>query len=170
MSGLLKINNCNNPQRYADLILVHGLDGDAKNTWQMKNQADSFWPGWLGEEFPDLGIWSLDYDAGALAWENTMSLVDRANQTLDLLDLDGIGQRPLAFICHSLGGLLTKQMLPFSLGIDEAGLEIHFRSDPAHRVFINTALRRRSRQLVEAYRLSYFGLGKRTGSASSAFA
>ncbi len=35
----------------------------------------------------------------------------RAGQVLDLLEQRGIGERPVLFICHSLGGLLAKQLL-----------------------------------------------------------
>jgi hypothetical protein len=40
-----------------------------------------------------------------------MALPDRARQVLQLLHLKGIGQRPLIFIVHSLGGLVVKELL-----------------------------------------------------------
>lgn len=40
-----------------------------------------------------------------------MSLPDRAVQVLNLLTQRGFGQRPILLVCHSLGGLLAKQIL-----------------------------------------------------------
>lgn len=112
MDGLLKVSGCDNAQRLADVVFVHGLDGDARSTWHPANDPSSFWPGWLGEDLPQVGVWSLGYAVSSSAWKgHSMPLSDRATNTLDLLELDGLGQRPLVFICHSLGGLLIKQAL-----------------------------------------------------------
>lgn len=110
--GLHRISGCENPDRIADVVFVHGLDGDAFRTWQATDAPKTFWPRWLGEDFPAIGIWSLGYAVSASAWKgHSMPLYDRANHTLDLLELDHLGRRPLAFVCHSLGGLLVKQLL-----------------------------------------------------------
>lgn len=112
MDSLLKMSGCDRPDRVADVIFVHGLDGDARTTWHPKGNPDAFWPAWLGEDVPAVGVWSLGYAVSASAWKgHAMPLTDRATNVLDLLDLDGIGRRPLVFVCHSLGGLLVKQML-----------------------------------------------------------
>jgi hypothetical protein len=112
MEGLLKVSGCDSPNRVADVIFVHGLDGDARTTWRPKDMPEAFWPAWLGEDFPAVGVWSLNYAVSSSAWKgHSMPLVDRAKNTLDLLELDQIGRRPVAFVCHSLGGLLVKQML-----------------------------------------------------------
>jgi Putative serine esterase (DUF676) len=111
-TALIQISGGDQPDRLADVIFVHGLDGNARTTWHPRNQPDDFWPAWLGEDMPQLGVWSLSYAVSASAWKgHTMPLYDRANNTLDLLELEAIGRRPLAFICHSLGGLLIKQVL-----------------------------------------------------------
>ncbi len=79
----------------------------------------------MGTEFPQIGVWSLDYAASPSWWArllrlfgrgsrdsgHSMALPDRARQVLDLLIQRGIGERPLMFVCHSLGGLLAKQLL-----------------------------------------------------------
>ena len=112
--NLIEISGCDNCSRCGDVIFVHGLGGDALGTWhpQEGHYDDNFWPKWLGEDFPDVGIWSLGYEVEAFKWKgNSMPLVDRATNILDLLDSYGIGDRPLMFITHSLGGLLVKQML-----------------------------------------------------------
>ena len=113
-SKIIKIFGCDNQDRAGDVIFVHGLDGDARKTWhpQEKSDDDNFWPAWLGEDLPNMGIWSLAYDVKSSQWKgNTMPLVDRATNILGLLSSRKIGSRPLFFITHSMGGLLVKQML-----------------------------------------------------------
>lgn len=110
--GLHKIIGCEENARAADIIFIHGLDGDAISTWQANNDSANFWPRWLGEELPNIGVWSLGYAVSSTAWKgNSMPLADRAINVLDQLELEDIGARPIVFICHSLGGLLAKQML-----------------------------------------------------------
>ena len=53
--------------------------------------------GWFSKRFRDAG--------------HGMALQDRALQVLDLMVQRGLGGRPLFFICHSLGGLVVKQIL-----------------------------------------------------------
>jgi hypothetical protein len=113
-NGLIKIAGCDNPERIGDVIFVHGLMGHPRGTWhpKEKHDDDNFWGAWLGEDLPNVGIWSLGYEVEPFTWKGTtMPLVDRATNTLAVLDTYEIGTRPLIFITHSLGGLLVKQML-----------------------------------------------------------
>ncbi|MDS4042594.1 MAG: hypothetical protein RKP20_15645 [Candidatus Competibacter sp.] len=112
MDGLQKIGGCDDPDHVADVIFVHGLDGDARTTWHPKGDPQAFWPAWLGEDVPAIGVWSLGYAVSASAWKgHAMPLADRATNVLQQLKLDKIGRRPVVFVCHSLGGLLVKQVL-----------------------------------------------------------
>jgi hypothetical protein len=112
MAELLTISGCDKPDRELDLIFVHGLDGDGRSTWQKDDNPANFWPGWIGDELPNIGVWSLNYEVSSSDWKgHTMPLYARARDCLDRLDLTEIGHRPIGFVCHSLGGLLVKQML-----------------------------------------------------------
>jgi hypothetical protein len=112
VSELLKISHCDDSQRVADVVFVHGLDGDAKSTWHPNDNPNAFWPEWVGEDCPNLGVWSLDYEASALGWKgHAMPLDERATEVLAVFDTDEIGKRPVVFVVHSLGGLLIKRVL-----------------------------------------------------------
>jgi hypothetical protein len=50
-----------------------------------------------------------------------MPLVDRATNILTRFETEGMGGRPLFFVCHSLGGLVVKQTLRSALELGESG-------------------------------------------------
>jgi len=118
LTGLIKISSHQDSAK-ADVVFVHGLGGNAISTWhpQGKQDDDDFWPVWLGNDQLGLKIWSFGYNAEATNWKNnsSMPLFDQASNLLDWLNIHDLGQRPLVFITHSLGGLLVKKMLSSAL-------------------------------------------------------
>ena len=120
MPELVRVNGCNNPRRRGDVVFVHGLNGDPRDYW---GAPGSHWPAWLGEDLPDVGVWSLGYENAAFKprWFSilrffsgrgfAMPLLDRAESVLLKFDVEGIGKKPVVFITHSMGGLLVKQLL-----------------------------------------------------------
>ncbi|MDB9361559.1 AAA-like domain-containing protein [Nodularia spumigena CS-588/02] len=113
-TGLIKISGCDNPKRCGDIIFIHGLGGSARGTWhpEERQDDDNFWLTWLAQERPDLGIWSFGYQAEASEWKgSTMPLFDRAKNLQEYLAVNHIGNYPIIFIVHSMGGLLIKKML-----------------------------------------------------------
>jgi hypothetical protein len=109
---LLAVAGTDSATRLADVVFVHGLDGDPQLSWQFEDDEESFWPRLLFNDLPQLGIWSFGYDAGSSKWlGNAMPIVDRATNFAAFLRSEGIGDRPLFFVAHSLGGLVVKQML-----------------------------------------------------------
>jgi hypothetical protein len=94
------------------VVFVHGLGGNAYATWQHNSRPGAWWPSWVADEGEGLAVWSLDYDASPSAWlGRPMPIADRANNILALLDANKFGELPLILICHSLGGIVAKQML-----------------------------------------------------------
>jgi hypothetical protein len=94
-----------------DVVFIHGLDGGARSSWRGK-ETSSFWPLWLAEDIEGIAVWSVGYDAWSSKWRGrAMPLQDRAINLLAQLQSHGIGERPLCFVTHSMGGLLVKEMM-----------------------------------------------------------
>jgi hypothetical protein len=112
MAELYRIPRTSSTDALLDVVFVHGLGGDKLTTWQATPQAESFWPSWLARDIPEVAVYSLGYDASPSAWlGHAMPLADRATNVLATLEAEQFGKRPLIFVCHSLGGLVVKQLL-----------------------------------------------------------
>ena len=110
--GLTPVAGNDQPERKADLIFIHGLGGGSQTTWAAEGKPENFWPAWIADEFPNLGVWTLGYGTTISAWnERSMPLADLGHSILDLLVNKGIGSRPIIFATHSMGGLAAKQIL-----------------------------------------------------------
>jgi hypothetical protein len=108
--GLVPVGGAESSDRIGDVVFVHGLDGQAEGSWSAGK--DKFWPQWLADDCPDVGVWSIGYDAASSGWQGTsLPLFDRAVNLLELLKVNGLGGRPLCFIAHSMGGLVVKKMV-----------------------------------------------------------
>ena len=113
--GLIAITGTDNVDRKADIVFVHGLGGHFWSTWhpQGSDKYTNFFPAWLGEDFPNYGVWSMSYDSSPVKFQGSeMPIIELADyMATELVDSNDLGERPLIFITHSMGGILVKQML-----------------------------------------------------------
>ncbi|KAK1427396.1 hypothetical protein QVD17_16080 [Tagetes erecta] len=114
-----------------DVIFVHGLRGGPFKTWRLSECKSSsksglvekideeagkqgtFWPGeWLSADFPDARLFSLKYKTNLTQWSgSSLPLQEVSSMLLEKLIAARIGDRPVVFVTHSMGGLVVKQML-----------------------------------------------------------
>lgn len=114
-----------------DVIFVHGLRGGPFKTWRLSECKSSsksglvekideeagkegtFWPGeWLSADFPHARLFSLKYKTNLTQWSgSSLPLQEVSSMLLEKLIAAHIGDRPVVFVTHSMGGLVVKQML-----------------------------------------------------------
>ncbi|KAM8725672.1 protein SERAC1 isoform 1-T2 [Acanthopagrus schlegelii] len=148
----------------ADVLFIHGILGAAFKTWRQKDRVVSeeekeaenmddyteCWPkSWLAADCPNLRVLSVEYDSHLSDWmakcpaENQRkSLAYRSRELLKKLKLAGVGERPVVWVAHSMGGLLVKKMLldasedPDMQGLLKNTKGIMFYSVPHHGTFM----------------------------------
>jgi hypothetical protein len=103
---------CSSNTCLVDIVFIHGLTGSATDTWSVDG-SDEFWPPWLNTDLEHVSIYSIGYPASMFAkWaRNEMDIFERASNVLEHFAAKGIGSRPIAFVTHSMGGILAKVIL-----------------------------------------------------------
>ena len=102
-----------------DLIFVHGIASSIDHAW--RNEFNELWPCWLLQIFPSCRILLVQYPSTRFfCGESEMvSISERSINILDYLHLKQVGKRSIIFICHSLGGLLVKELLRVSCSVNK---------------------------------------------------
>lgn len=111
---------CGGTTPLLDVIFIHGLTGDPENTWKCESDG-AFWPEWLQDELDHLSIHTLGFPASLFEkWaKKEMDMFERAGNVLERFAGKGIGERPIVFVTHSLGGILAKMILRKSCEADD---------------------------------------------------
>ncbi|PYH77280.1 catalytic protein [Aspergillus uvarum CBS 121591] len=132
--GLSEVYRAEKP--LVDIVFVHGLNGHAYNTWASKNNG-TFWPADLLPEVlgpSHVRILTYGYNANVTAFTDGASK-DRLHNHAETLasglaanrNLRSCSDRPIIFVCHSLGGLVVKRTLIYCRSVNNEKIQ-HLRS------------------------------------------
>ncbi|KAI3393016.1 hypothetical protein diail_4895 [Diaporthe ilicicola] len=116
-------------QRTVDIIFIHGLGGTSVRTWCRNRDPSYLWPKhWLPDE-ADLStarILTFGYHAhfSSKKEQTSLTLNDFATDLLFRMKYDEeteerLGQVPIIFVAHSMGGLIVKKAYIHGLMNDE---------------------------------------------------
>ncbi len=100
-----------------NIIFVHGLGGDPISTWCHEGGVDDghFWLKGIAEEIEGAAVYTLGYPADKAAWNTGWPIERAATAVLDKLmssrELRKAPDARIAFVCHSLGGLIVKKLV-----------------------------------------------------------
>ncbi|KAF7519720.1 hypothetical protein PCG10_009763, partial [Penicillium crustosum] len=100
------------------IIFIHGLTGDRDATWTASDATDPWPKTLLPPAIPTARVLTFGYDANVADWKGVVSQSRIANHAGNLLtalstyrENDDTNERPIIFVCHSLGGLVCEDAL-----------------------------------------------------------
>ena len=98
---------------FVDIVAIHGLNGDAHNTWTHQKSRNLWLRDQLPRDLPGARIYTYGYPSHLLFSKSRAQIRDYASKLLSCLSTARVGQerRPIIFIAHSLGGIVCKQAL-----------------------------------------------------------
>ncbi len=100
-----------------NVIFVHGLGGDPITTWCHKGGENDgyFWLKDIAKEIDGIAVYTLGYPGDKASWSDGWPIAEAAVAVLDKLMnsrvLRASRSVPIAFVCHSLGGLIIKKLV-----------------------------------------------------------
>ncbi|KAK4446131.1 ribonuclease-like protein p/mrp subunit [Podospora aff. communis PSN243] len=124
-----------------DIVAVHGLNGDAFRTFTSQTSGRCWLddPEMLPKDLPNCRVLTFSYPAtvaNVLGKTSSDRILQHAQTLVAELvadrELENAVQRPIIFVCHSLGGIIVKRALVYSASRTAQKIE-HLRS-----VFVST--------------------------------
>jgi len=95
-----------------DIVAIHGLGGHPFKTWAA---GDRMWlKDFLPKEIPEARIFTYGYNSGVAFNKSASDISDFSRDLLERLLATRrrvLANRPVIFVCHSLGGIVLKKAL-----------------------------------------------------------